>query len=62
VSLTAQTKRPTALAVFLVVAGIIGFYAAFQLTLDKFAVAANPNAVLGCNVSVLVGCSKNLLS
>lgn len=47
---------------FLVVAGIIGFYAAFQLTLDKFAVAANPNAVLGCNVSVLVGCSKNLLS
>lgn len=61
-SLTQQAKRPIALAVFFIVAGIIGFYAAFELTLDKFAVAANPNAQLSCNVSVLVGCSKNLLS
>jgi uncharacterized membrane protein len=62
VSLTAPAKRPTVLAIFLIVAGIIGFFAAFELTLDKIAVAANPHAQLSCNVSVLVGCTKNLLS
>ena len=60
--MTAPTRRPTVLAIFLIVAGIIGFYAAFQLTLDKIAVAENPHAQLSCNVSVLVGCTKNLLS
>jgi uncharacterized membrane protein len=62
VSLTEPAKRPIVLSIFLIVAGLIGIWAAFQLTLDKFAVAANPNAQLSCNFSVLVGCSKNLLS
>ncbi len=61
-SLTESAKRPRALAIFLIIAGIIGFFAAFELTLDKITIAANPNANLSCNVSVLVGCSKNLLS
>ncbi|WP_431277261.1 vitamin K epoxide reductase family protein [Leifsonia poae] len=56
------SRRPIALAVFLIVAGAIGFWAAFQLTLDKLAVLANPNAQLSCNFSLLVGCSKNLNS
>lgn len=62
VSLTEPAKRPTVLAISLTVLGIIGFWAAFQLTLDKFAVLANPHAQLSCNISVLVGCSKNLES
>ncbi|MEO7014950.1 MAG: vitamin K epoxide reductase family protein [Leifsonia sp.] len=56
------SRRPFALAIFLIVAGTIGFWAAFQLTLDKLAILANPNAQLSCNFSLLVGCSKNLSS
>jgi len=62
VSATRQEKRPLVLAVFLVVAGAIGFGAAWALTLDKFALLENPDAQLTCDVSVLVGCSKNLNS
>ncbi|MFF1879089.1 vitamin K epoxide reductase family protein [Leifsonia sp. NPDC058230] len=56
------SRRPIALAIFLIVAGAVGFWAAFQLTLDKLAVLADPNAQLSCNFSLLVGCSKNLNS
>lgn len=42
--------------------GVIGIWAAFALTLDKFALLENPQADLGCNISVLVGCSTNLNS
>jgi uncharacterized membrane protein len=48
------------LAIFLIVAGIIGFIAAFALTLDKLTLLKHPDAQLSCNISVLVGCSKNL--
>lgn len=59
---TKPEKRPLLLAVFLVVAGVIGFLAAFQLTLDKFTLLEHPQAQLSCNFSVLIGCSKNLSS
>ncbi|MDQ1583994.1 MAG: hypothetical protein QOF36_2048 [Microbacteriaceae bacterium] len=61
-SLTAPEKRQTVLAIFLIIAGIIGFIAAFALTLDKIALLTDKNAQLSCNISVLVGCSKNLNS
>ncbi|MCX7522235.1 vitamin K epoxide reductase family protein [Microbacterium sp. STN6] len=61
-SLTAPEKRPTVLAVFLVIAGAIGFAAAFLLTLDKFTLLEHPKAQLSCNFSVLIGCSTNLSS
>jgi uncharacterized membrane protein len=57
-----DAHRPTGLAVLLIVASVIGLWAAFALTLDKFALLAHPNAVLDCNFSVLVGCGKNLSS
>jgi uncharacterized membrane protein len=57
---TASKKRPIGLAVFLIVAGAIGFAAAFALTLDKIALLEDPAAQLSCNFSVLVGCSTNL--
>ncbi|QNE34380.1 vitamin K epoxide reductase family protein [Leifsonia shinshuensis] len=55
-------RRPTALAIFLIVAGVIGFWAAFMLTVDKFHLLADSHAQLSCNFNVLVGCSKNLNS
>lgn len=57
-----SSRRPIALAIFLIVAGIIGFLAAFQLTLDKFDLLADPKAQLSCNFSILVSCSTNLSS
>ncbi|MET0954825.1 MAG: vitamin K epoxide reductase family protein [Cryobacterium sp.] len=57
---TALKKPPIGLAIFLIIAGAIGFAAAFALTLDKFTMLADPTAQLSCNFSVLVGCSTNL--
>lgn len=54
--------RQWGLPVTLIVLGIVGFIAAFALTLDKLALLENPNAQLGCNFSVLIGCSTNLNS
>lgn len=55
-------QKPFAVAVSLIAFGILGFIGAFSLTLDKIALLENPNAQLGCNFSVLVGCSTNLNS
>jgi uncharacterized membrane protein len=58
-----RMPRPSLpLAILLVVGGMVGLIAAFALTLDKIAILENPDFVPGCNVSVLVGCSKNLNS
>jgi uncharacterized membrane protein len=62
VSLSELSKRPRGLALFLIVAGAIGFGAAFALTLDKIHLLENPDAQLSCNFSVLIGCSTNLSS
>ncbi|MEO5919714.1 MAG: vitamin K epoxide reductase family protein [Pseudolysinimonas sp.] len=59
---TPDTRRPWILAVFLIVVGALGWWAAFSLTLDKFAVLENPDAVLDCNFSPLVQCGANLAS
>jgi uncharacterized membrane protein len=58
----APPRRPWAYAVFLIVAGAAGWWAAFNLMLDDIAVIKDPNAALNCNVSVLVQCGKNLIS
>ena len=55
-------SRSFVLAFSLIVLGILGFIAAFSLTLDKISLLENPDAQLGCNFSVLVGCSTNLNS
>ncbi|MEO6825900.1 MAG: vitamin K epoxide reductase family protein [Microbacteriaceae bacterium] len=58
---TSRTEsRPVVLAISLIVLGVIGFCAAFLLTLDKFTLLENPNAQLSCSFSVLIGCAKNL--
>lgn len=55
-----QRTRPVVYAVWLIIASIIGWFAAFQLTLDKFIQLENPDADLSCNVSVMIQCGKNL--
>src|SRR5690606_11093693 len=52
--------RPTALAVWLIVAGAVGWWAAFQLTLEKLASLADPDHAAACDFSVLVQCTVNL--
>ncbi len=55
-----STARPTALAVFLIIAGAIGFWGSWELTISKFEVLANPDTQLSCDISVLVACGPNL--
>ncbi len=57
-----ETRRPWTLSIFLIVTGALGWWAAFSLTLDKFAILADPEAALDCNFSVLVQCGANLNS
>ncbi|MBW8763177.1 MAG: vitamin K epoxide reductase family protein [Microbacterium sp.] len=57
-----QRTRPVVYAVWLIIASVFGWWAAFQLTLDKFAVLENPDANLNCNVSVFLQCGTNLES
>jgi uncharacterized membrane protein len=59
---TQVNKRPVTLAVFLIVAGVIGWYAAFALTIEKFATLSDPGSALTCDFSVVVQCSANLES
>ncbi|MBC7723732.1 MAG: vitamin K epoxide reductase family protein [Burkholderiaceae bacterium] len=60
--LVSPAKRPTALAIFLVFTGIVGLIAAFALTIEKFAAAADPGVKAGCDFSIVVQCGKNLAS
>ena len=55
-------RTPWVFAIFLIVAGALGWIASFALTLDKFELLANPNASLECNISSLVQCGTNLNS
>lgn len=55
-----QRTRPVVYAVWLIIASVVGWFAAFQLTMDKFIQLANPDADLSCNVSVMIQCGKNL--
>jgi len=58
----APARRPLALALFLVVAGLLGWIAAFALTIEKFHVLANPGESLSCDFSLIVQCTENLNS
>lgn len=55
-------SRPVSLAVLALIAGAAGLVAAFALTIDRFALLEDPDAVLGCDFSVIVQCGANLAS
>ena len=49
-------------AIFLIVAGLVGWAASFALTLERFHVAADPNAKLSCDVATFISCKSVMLS
>jgi uncharacterized membrane protein len=51
-----------ALAVWLVIAGAVGWWAAFSLTLERLHLLDNPGASASCDFSPLVQCGRNLES
>lgn len=55
-------RRPRGLAVWLIIAGVIGWIAAFALTLEKFHLLENPGSSASCDFSLLVQCGANLTS
>lgn len=55
-------SRPTVMAVWLVIAGVIGWWAAYSLTMERFHLLMNPGSQASCDFSPLVQCGKNLES
>ena len=53
-------RRSPVLAVWLIIAGAIGWWAAFSLPVEKFEKLSNPGSAASCDFSVLVQCSANL--
>ncbi|GGH38864.1 vitamin K epoxide reductase family protein [Microbacterium album] len=60
--MTEPRTLPTALALWLVIAGAIGWWAAFSLTAERFHLLMNPGSSAGCDFSLLVQCGANLTS
>ena len=59
---SAPTRPPYVFAIFLILAGSIGWLAAFELVVGKIEVLENPGTDLACDFSVLVQCGANLAS
>ncbi|MEO6943243.1 MAG: vitamin K epoxide reductase family protein [Lacisediminihabitans sp.] len=57
---TPRGRTDAGLGTFLVTAGVIGFFAAMRLTVDKVGTFIDPSTAPTCDVSVLVQCGKNL--
>lgn len=55
-------SRPRVLAIWLVIAGVIGWIAAFALTAEKLSKVAGSTAAASCDFSIIVQCSANLES
>lgn len=60
--LVEPTSTLTAMPLFLTVAAVVGFFAAFRLVADKVTTFTHPSEQLSCNASVLVQCGANLKS
>lgn len=54
--------RPIGLAILLIVAGTIGWFAAFTLMIEKITLLENPGSNLSCDFGLLVQCTANLES
>lgn len=57
-----RDRADAGLGIFLVAAGVVGFFAAMRLTVDKVGTFVDPSTAPSCNVSVLVQCGANLKS
>ena len=54
--------RDRIVAVLLIVIGAVGWFASAQLTIERVLLAADANAQLNCDFSLIVQCGKNLAS
>ncbi len=46
------------LGLLLVVGGVIGFIAAFTLTVERIKLAGDPNAALSCDINPFISCGS----
>lgn len=60
VAAVAASDRPKVLGIFLILAGLAGLTAAYNLSIDKVTAIISPTTALNCDRSLLVQCSKNL--
>ncbi|MEJ1091674.1 vitamin K epoxide reductase family protein [Microbacterium istanbulense] len=58
--MTAQRSRHLGYGIWLIVASLVGWWAAFQLTVEKIFLLENPGGQTSCYVSVMLQCDKNL--
>lgn len=58
--MTTQRPRYLGYGIWLIVASVLGWWAAFQLTLEKLFLLENPGEQTNCYVSVMLQCDKNL--
>ncbi|MFD5215116.1 vitamin K epoxide reductase family protein [Microbacterium sp. NPDC058345] len=58
--MTAQRTRHIGYGIWLIIASLVGWWAAFQLTVEKFFLLENPGEQTNCYVSVLLQCDRNL--
>lgn len=54
--------RPRGLAVWLIIAGVVGWWAAFSLTMERLHLLENPGSSASCDFNILVQCGANLES
>lgn len=55
-----QRPRHAGFGIWLIIASVVGWWAAFQLTVEKFILLENPTDPLACDISPFLQCSKNL--
>ncbi|MGB4135880.1 MAG: vitamin K epoxide reductase family protein [Microbacterium sp.] len=58
--MTEQRTRHTGYGIWLIIAGVVGWWAAFQLTIEKIFQLEHPGEATACYVSVMIQCDKNL--
>lgn len=61
-SVPQASTRARGFAIWLVIAGVIGWTAAFALTMERFHLLMDPTAIASCDFSPLVQCTRNLES
>ncbi len=62
--MTAQTpaRQPVAIALLFIVTGLVGLYGSFQLTIERFALIADPETKLSCDINPFVSCGPVIQS
>ncbi|WP_243225904.1 vitamin K epoxide reductase family protein [Microbacterium sp. CIAB417] len=58
--MTQQRPRYIGYGIWLIIASIIGWWAAFQLTVEKFIKLEDPDSLSSCYFSVILQCDANL--